>query len=55
VNEIAIFDGGIRILEVLCSLLGVIIITTVIMYKTASEMIETTDDAVDYDVDTLEQ
>lgn len=53
VDDATIITGGIGILKVLCSLLLVVIITTVIMFRTQKDLLE--DQEEEYDVTQLEQ
>ncbi len=53
VDDATIIAGGISVLKVLCSLLGVVIITTIIMFKAQKGLLE--DDDESYDVTTLEE
>ncbi|MCG8482815.1 MAG: hypothetical protein MJA31_05855 [Clostridia bacterium] len=52
-DEALIITGGLNVLKVLCSLLAVVIITTMIMFRTQKDLLE--DDNEIYDVTELEQ
>lgn len=53
VNDATIIAGGIDVLKVFCSLLAVIIITTILMFRANKNLLDMEDE--EYDIDELEK
>jgi hypothetical protein len=52
-NDAAIIAGGIDVLKVFCSLLAVIVVTTILMFRANKNLLDTEDE--EYDIDELEK
>jgi hypothetical protein len=53
INDAAIIAGGVEVLKVFCSLLAVIIVTTILMFRANKNLLEADDE--EYDIDELEK
>lgn len=53
INDATIIAGGIDVLKVFCSLLAVIIVTTLLMFRANKNLLDVQDE--EYDIDDLEK